>query len=150
MAEVGRNPWRTPGPKLLLRQEYQVLSGTMSMWLLKISRDGDSTTSLDTLIQYSVTLTVKKFFSHVQMELSLLQFGPTASCPVSRHLCKQPGPILLIPSLKILVHINKIPSQPSFLQAKSSVSLSSKERCSSPLVIFDMGYNTTFCTSHVK
>ena len=92
----------------------------------------------------------KEVISHVQMELSLLQFGPTASFPVSRHLCKQPGPILLIPSLKILVHINKIPSQPSFLQAKSSVSLSSKERCSSPLVIFDMGYNTTFCTSHVK
>jgi len=62
MAEVGRNPWRTPGPKLLLRQEYQVLSGTMSMWLLKISRDGDSTTSLGNPSQYSVTHTAKDGF----------------------------------------------------------------------------------------
>lgn len=37
-------------------------------------------------------------------------FEPVASCPVAKHHRKQL--ILLIPSLKICVRINKIPSQP--------------------------------------
>ena len=43
----------------------------------------------------------------------MFQFEPVTSCPAARHHRKQSDPILLIPSPKLFVHINKIPSQSS-------------------------------------
>jgi len=42
---------------------------------------------------------------HVQTELPLLQFVAVAPCPVAGHYCKELGPILLTPTLKIFVSI---------------------------------------------
>ena len=47
---------------------------------MSISREGDSTTPLGSLC--SVTLAVK-VFSHVQMELPVVQFVPVAPCSVT-------------------------------------------------------------------
>ena len=66
------------------------LHRTLSRWILNISREGDSTTSLGSLCQCSITLRVKKFFlTSVQLELPLLQFVPIAPCPVAEHHWKE-------------------------------------------------------------
>ena len=44
------------------RVTYSRLQRTLSRWVQNISREGDSTTSLGSLCQCSVTLKVKKFF----------------------------------------------------------------------------------------
>jgi len=57
---------------------------------------------------------------HVQLELLMLHFVPVAPCPVAGHHWKESGLILLTPTLQILISIYKIPSRPSFLQAKQA------------------------------
>lgn len=84
---------------------------------------------MGSLSQNSVTLTVK----NVQIELPVLQFELAASFPVARQHRKQPGTLLLIPSPKIFVHINKILSHSSPGGAGSVLSASPH---SSPLIIF--------------
>jgi len=64
-------PWRS-------RVTYSRLHRTLSRWGLNISREGDSTTSLGSLFQGSVTLRVEEVLPHVQLELPVLQF---VSCP---------------------------------------------------------------------
>ena len=49
-------------PSCRSRVTYSRLHRTLSRQGLNISREGDSTTSLGNLLQYSVTLRVKKFF----------------------------------------------------------------------------------------
>jgi len=44
------------------RVTYSRLQRTLSRWVLNISREGESTTSLGSLFQCFVTLRVKKFF----------------------------------------------------------------------------------------
>ena len=56
----------------------------------------------------------------VQLELSLLHFVPTASCPVTGHHCKESGPVFPTPTLQIFRGISKVPSQPSLLQAEQA------------------------------
>ena len=51
----------------------------------------------------------KEVLPRVQMEVPVLQFEPTAPCPVTGHHWKEFGPILLIPTFNILVSIYKIP-----------------------------------------
>jgi len=71
---------------------------------------------------------------HVQMELPLLQFVPVGPCPVAGHHWKELGPILLTPTLEIFLrsHRSLLFSR---LNKPSSLSLSSQERCSCPLII---------------
>ena len=57
---------------------------------------------------------------HVQTELPMLQFVPIAPCPVAGHHWKESGPILLTPTLKTFISIQKVPSQPSLLQAEEA------------------------------
>ena len=59
-------------------------------------------------------------FPHVQTELPLLQFVPVAPCPVTGHHWKESGPVLLTPTLQIFICIDKVPSQPSLLQAEQA------------------------------
>lgn len=56
----------------------------------------------------------------MQIELSVLQFELAASFPVAGQHRKQPGNILLIPSIKIFVHVNKILFHSSLLQARQA------------------------------
>ena len=121
---VGRDlcgsPSPTPCPSRVTQSR---LHSTASRRGLNISREGDSTASLGSLGQGSVTLrgknhgiigwkrplrssspTIKKFFHqavlpHVQLELPRLQFVPVAPCPVAGHHWKESGPVLLPPTL---------------------------------------------------
>ena len=62
----------------------------------------------------------KEILPHVQTELSMLQFVPIAPCPVTGYHWKELGPILLTPTLQIFISIDKVPSQPSLLQAEQA------------------------------
>jgi len=62
----------------------------------------------------------EEILPHVQTKLPLLPFVPIAPCPDAGHHWKESGPILLTPTLKILIGIYKIPSQPSLLQVKQA------------------------------
>ena len=73
----------------------------------------------------------------VQLELPLLQFVPVAPCPVTGHHWKESGPILLTLPRRYLEAFLRSPLSLLFSRLKkpSSLSLSSQERCSSPLLI---------------
>lgn len=61
MVEVGRESWRSSSPtSLTSRVTYSILHRITSNRVLNISRDGDSTASLSSLFQCSVTLMVKE------------------------------------------------------------------------------------------
>lgn len=61
---------------------------------------------------------------HYHVYASLMFFGtsfcfrPTAPCPVNGQHSKQHRPILLTPTLQIFISTDKIPCEPSFLQAE--------------------------------
>ena len=82
-------------PPCQSRVTYSRLHRSLSRWVLKISREGDSTTSLGSLFQGSVTLRGRKFFLVFRRKL---QFVPVAPCPVTGHHWKEFGPILLTPT----------------------------------------------------
>jgi len=69
-------------PPCQSRVTYSRLHRSLSRWVLKISREGDSTTSLGSLFQGSVTLRGRKFFLVFRRKL---QFVPVAPCPVTGH-----------------------------------------------------------------
>jgi len=58
--------------------------------------------------------------SHIGVELSVLQFMAISPCPVPTGHGKEVGHVPLTPTLKILININKIPSQSSFLKAEQT------------------------------
>lgn len=73
-----------------------------------------------------------------QREPPVSWFVPFASGPVTGLHWKEPGSILLVPSLQIFVHMNQIPHKLfvlSRLSSPSSFSLSSQERCPSLFLI---------------
>lgn len=59
---VGRDFWRSSSPTPPLKQvPYSILHRKVSRWVLNMSREGNSTISLLSLFQSSVTLMVKMF-----------------------------------------------------------------------------------------
>lgn len=58
---------------------------TMSSWVLNVSKDGDSASSLGNLCQYLISLTVKKFF--LSFRWSFQEF-PGALCPITQVINK--------------------------------------------------------------
>jgi len=63
MVGVGRDLCGSPSPTpCRSRVTHSRLHRTLSRWVLNISREGDSTPSLGSLCQGSVTLRGKKFF----------------------------------------------------------------------------------------
>lgn len=120
MLEVGRDHLASSNPTPLTssRVTWSILPRIITRQGLNISRKRDSTISVVSLSPNSVTLT--EGHPHVQTELSVLQFELAASFPVARQHRKQPGNILLIPSIKIFVHVNKILFHSSLLQARQA------------------------------
>lgn len=86
---------------------YSRLFRAVASWVLNISTDGDSTTSLGKLFQCSTTLPGKRSF---------LVFLHRIPC-VSRE---DSGSLVFIPYHQIFIHIYKISSEPPFLQAGRS------------------------------
>lgn len=68
----------------------------MSRWLLRVSGDGDSTTSLGNLCQPSVTLTLKRFF-RCSEGTSCVPACARGLCPGTGHRWEEPGSVLLHP-----------------------------------------------------
>jgi len=67
MVEFVRGLWRLSCPTALLKKGHQEQVAQnhaldQVIWLLNISKEGDTTVSVDNLFQCSVTLTVKKCF----------------------------------------------------------------------------------------
>lgn len=77
-------------------------SGTVSSWVLSISRDGDSTAPLSNLFQRPTTLALK-VASHISVECPALQFVPISFCPFSVHHWAEPASIVSTPSHEVFI-----------------------------------------------
>lgn len=60
----------------------------------------------------------KEALPHIQLEFPVHQFLSVASCLIAWQHQAQPGNILLVPSLQILIDTDKVPSQLSFLETE--------------------------------
>jgi len=78
-------------PPCRSRVTYSRLHRTASRWVLNISREGDSTTSLGSLFQCSITLRGKKFFLMFRRNCLRLSW-----CPLPLVLCPLPLVQILI------------------------------------------------------
>jgi len=113
-----QNSWGWKGLlEVIKRRASSRLPMTMSRQLLDISMVEDSTTSMSKLCQCSVTITVK-LFPDVQREPPVFQAVLTASGSVTGHHWKEPGSVCFTPSLQVFIYIDKIPTEPSLLQAE--------------------------------
>ena len=119
MVGVGRDLCGSPSPTLCPRRvTHSRLHSTASRRGWNISREEDSTTSLGSLGQGSVTLRVKKFF--LMFSWNFLGFS---LCPLPLVLSlgttgKSLAPSSWPPPCRYLV--SKVPSQPSLLQAEQA------------------------------
>ena len=110
MAELGRDLCRSSCPATSRR-----LHRTISRWLLSISKDGDSTTSLGNLCQCRSPSQWKSVSSFVQREPPIFQFVPVVSGPVTGHQWKEPVSVFFTPSLQVFEHIDETFPEPSLL-----------------------------------
>lgn len=135
MFEVGKHLWRSSNSTSLLnRVTYSILPRIVSRWLFNISREADSATSIGNLCQFSVSIRVKKFFlmfrwNFLCCSLYLLPYHWTPLRTVCHCPLDPPFPVydqsytLFIYPLRLLFF------------RPTSLSLSSYERFSSPLII---------------
>lgn len=79
-----------------------------SAYLLNTSRDGDSITSVGSLI----ILSVKRFFPSIQSELPLMQL-----CPIACYVGEETNLHLTTTSSQVTVESSKVSPEPPFLQA---------------------------------
>jgi len=126
---------QAPEQRFPCRATCSWLPGTMSRWLLSISKVGDSTTSLGNLCQCSVTFTVKKHF--LTFRGNLLCFSLSPSPLVLGTTEKSLDLSSSHPPLQVFINIDEMPLSLHFsrLQRTSSLSLHSCERCSSLFII---------------
>jgi len=73
------------------RVSYSRLLTALSSSVLSISKDGVSTASLGTLFQCLTTLTGKKIFPWISLEIPVFQPEDVFSHPNSMHLQGEPG-----------------------------------------------------------
>ena len=85
-----------------------------------ISREGESTTSLGSLFQCSVTPSLTEVPSHIGVELPMLTFMAISPYSVPADCWKEVGHVLLTPTFKILMSINQISSESSFLKVEQT------------------------------
>ena len=96
---------------------------TTSKRFLNTSRDGDSTTSLESLFQCLTTLSVKKFFLIFNLKLPWRNLRPF---PLILSQWKETNPTLAVSTFQILEESNEVSHQPPFLQTKQPQFLLSK------------------------
>lgn len=79
---------------------------TVSQWVLKVSKEGGSTTSLGNLCHCSPTHWKK--FADVQEQPLLFQLMPIASCLGTEHLWKETYCVTIVPFCHLSVYINEV------------------------------------------
>lgn len=105
LAEVERYLWKLYSPAQS-RVSCSRLLRVVSSWVSSISRERDSTASLENLCQC--------FPSHYKSILFFLKesdefcFVPTGACPINKHHQEESGSFS-IPSHQVFTHTNKIP-----------------------------------------
>ena len=97
--------------------------------------EGDSAPTLSSLLHFSDTFTVKKYFLLLAGHFQRSCACPLALRPVTGQLQKEPGPTHSAAACWVFISTDQIPSQPSRPNRPSSLSLSSEGRCSTPLLI---------------
>lgn len=119
----------------------------MSRWLLKLFKDGNSTSSLDNLCLYSGTLTVKRWLLMFKQNFLCFSLCPFVSGALTGHDWKETLSLLFAPSLELFVYTKKIPTTLFFFQlsSPSSLSLPSYDACLDLLTIF-----VTLCWTHSR
>jgi len=90
MLGVERDLWRSSCPAPQLKQ---VFYSRLQRWVLNISREGDYTASLGSLVP------VLHHSHSKEMEITVFQFVPVVPYPVAEHHQKEPCPILLTTGL---------------------------------------------------
>ena len=122
--------WRLNVAVLMLNFWCNVeLLRAVSSQVFNISKDGDTTDSVYSLLQCLITPTVKKVVSSVWMEFPASHYVPFASCPLTGHHWEESGPVFFIPPFRHIYHTN--PLEPSLLQAQES-------QLSQPLLVCHM------------
>lgn len=117
---------RSSGPSSLLKEVYlELVARVMSSWLSNISQGRDATTSLDNFYQYSVILTVKMCFLVYGSSTHWKWKPPVPMCAHCLWSCHW-APLKICstfftPSFQVLVHIDEILSEPSFLPSGGTV-----------------------------
>ena len=116
-----RDLWTSSSPLPLLQLiSYSSLHRKASMWILNIPGEADITTSLSSLCQCSATLKVKNFFLVSRWNFLCSNLCLLPLIHITGHQQKNPDPISMIPTHKVFISINKIPSRSSFLLAGQS------------------------------
>lgn len=130
MIEVGRNNWRSSCPKpCSSRAIYTCLPGTVSSWLLSIFKHGGSTTPLGNLCQSECFLMFRGNFPCFSL-CTLPLVLSVAITEKSLALCS-----LQLRIFRYLYTQMRFPLSLLFSSSPSSLSPSSQEKCSGPLII---------------
>ena len=91
---------------------------TTSKRFLNTSRDGDSTTSLGSLIPVVNNPFCKEVLPDIQPKLTLAQLQAISPHPVTCHQWEETNPALTISTFQILEESNEVSPQPSFPHTK--------------------------------
>lgn len=136
MTEVGKDLWKPPAPIFLLKHGHLE---PVALDHVQMSSEDLKRGRPHNLFGWPVPV-----LSHLHSKMLLgvrcsdwnCKFALIASSPVTGHHCKEHASILFMPSLQVLVHIDKIPLSLCFprLNCSSSLTLSSYMRCSSSLI----------------
>lgn len=116
------------------RINYRRLPRTLSSWILNMSKDGDSATSLDKLFQCLAILTVKKNSLLFKKNFLYFSLWPMTLVHLEHHL-EKPGSIFFILPHQVLLYIAQMCLSLLFsrLNHPSSLSLLLYDRYSKPL-----------------
>lgn len=103
-----------------------------------VSRDGAFTILLDNLVQYFITLIIKMFFLISSLNLHSSNLKPLPLDILQQAAVKKPVPIFLVSTLLSTEGHRRYYQSLFFIRLNkpSSLSLSSKEQCFSPLIIY--------------
>lgn len=150
MAGRGRHLWRLSSST---GQWEKICLGPFG-WILNMSKDVESATSLDNLWQCFFTPTLR-VFSNSYMAFPVFQWVPSSSCPVAGHHREVSGFCLPYFSHQSFTHMDKIPLNLllSRLSNPSTVILSSYKSSSSLIPFMSLHWmcsSMSITLSHIQ
>lgn len=121
---VGRNLWKSSSPTSMTQRVSQEEVDFECLQKGRIHNPSGKAFPVLCHPQYKEVLTLRWNF--------LFEFLAIATCPVTGHHWKEPGTILLAPTLEIFICINEIPSHPSLPTLNRPSSLITGEMLQTP------------------